>query len=135
VDEDDEALVPTLRKHLKAVTSERDELAKQLESAKRSRRPAGDLEALVEEAMAVAGRFDAALTAEDNDLLRDVLGEVISYVELFFNHAPAAGGKTHSEFARGLIYLRPQRWNESTSGWDVPATTTTTTTRRPPTGC
>jgi DNA invertase Pin-like site-specific DNA recombinase len=126
VDEDDEALVPTLRKHLKAVTAERDELARQVEAARRSRQPAGDLEEVIREAMALAGRFQEALTAEDGDLLREVLGEAVSYVELFFDHSPAPGGKVHSDYARGLIYLRPQRWNESTSGCSVPGSRRTT---------
>jgi DNA invertase Pin-like site-specific DNA recombinase len=128
VDEDDEALVPTLRKHLKAVTTERDELARQVEAARLSRQRPEDLDALVDEAMAQAGRLEGALASADGDMLRDVLGEAVSYVELFFGHEPwGKKGHTHSVFARGLIYLRPQRWNEvftEVNGRSAPSTKT-----------
>jgi hypothetical protein len=121
IDEEDDALVPALRKQLKAAQLEHDELARQVEAARRSRQPAEDVKEVIREAMAMAGRFQEALTAEDSGLLREMLGEAVSYVELFFDHAPSDNGKrTHSKFARGLIYLRPQRWNTSTSGWSVP---------------
>jgi site-specific DNA recombinase len=110
VDEEQDALVPALRQALAEVTAERDRLAKEVEAAKRKGRPADDLEAGVEEALAIMGRLEDAVKAEDSDLLRAVLGEAVSYVELFFTHAPTASGKrTRSTFARGLIYLRPQR--------------------------
>jgi DNA invertase Pin-like site-specific DNA recombinase len=112
VDEEDEALVPSLRKQLKTVTSERDELARQVEAARQSRQPAGDLDTGVEEALAMAGKMSEALEAGDDDLLREVLGEAASYVELFFDHAPTASGKrVRSTYSRGLIHLRQQRWS------------------------
>jgi site-specific DNA recombinase len=119
IDEEDDDLVPALRKQLKAAQLEHDELARQVDAARLARQKPEDLDALVNEAMALAGRFEQALTAEDSDLLREVLGEAVGYVELFFEHEPW-GKRTRSRFARGLIYLRPQRWNECTSGWSVP---------------
>jgi site-specific DNA recombinase len=111
--EEDDALVPALRKQLQAVQREHDELASQLEAIRRQDRPAEDLEAGVEEALALMGRLEKAVEEEDGDLLRDVLGEAVAYVELFFNHEPTSTGKrTRSTFVRGLIYLRPQRWTQ-----------------------
>jgi DNA invertase Pin-like site-specific DNA recombinase len=131
VEEEDDRLVPALRKQLKAVTDEHDDLARQVEAARLSRQKPEDLEAIIKEVEAVAGRFEEALTAEDSDLLREVLGEVVGYVELLFSHEPMGKGKrTHSKFARGLIYLRPQRWNESTSSGSVPGRRWGNTCRR-----
>jgi hypothetical protein len=97
-------------------------VARQVEAARRSQQPAGDLEAEAEEAMALAGRFNGALESGDGDLLREVLGEAVSYVELFFTHEPTATGKrTRSRYARGLIYLRPQRWAQYTQVNGPPA--------------
>jgi DNA invertase Pin-like site-specific DNA recombinase len=127
VEEEDDRLVPALRKQLKAVTDEHDELARQVDAARLSQQKPEDLDALVEEAMAQAGRLEEALASEDGDLLRDVLGEAVSYVELFFEHEPwGKKGRTRSRFARGLIYLRPQRWNECTqvNGRSAPSTKT-----------
>jgi hypothetical protein len=122
VEEEDEALVPALRKQLKAVQRERDELARQAEEARRSQQPNGDLEAGVEEAMAMAGRFNEALESGDGDLLRDVLGEAVSHVELFFDHSrTATGRRVRSTYSRGLIHTRPQRWAEYTQVNGPPA--------------
>jgi hypothetical protein len=128
VEEEDDSLVPDLRKQLKAVRAEHDELAKQVEAAKLSQQKPGDLDALVEEAVAQAGRLEEALTSADGDLLRDVLGEAVSYVEMFYEHEPwGKKGHTRSLFAKGLIYLRPQRWNEfftQVNGRSAPSTKT-----------
>jgi hypothetical protein len=113
VEEEDDALVPDLRRQLKGVRAEHDELAKQVEAARLSQQKPEDLDVLVDEAVAQAGRLEEALTSADSDMLRDVLGEAVSYVEPFFGHEPwGKKGRTHSTFVKGLIYLRPQRWNE-----------------------
>jgi hypothetical protein len=128
VEEEEDALVPALRRQLREVQREHDELARQVEAARLARQKPEDLDALVNEAMAQASRWGEALTSGDDDMLRDVLGEAVSHVELFFDHAPTATGKrTRSRFARGLIYLRPQRWHECTPGRMVLASAATTT--------
>jgi DNA invertase Pin-like site-specific DNA recombinase len=122
VGEEDEALVPALRKQLQAVQREHDELARQVAAARRSGRPGATAEEVIAEALALAGRLDEALAKAGGDQLRAVLGEAISYVELFFEHAPTATGKrVRSRYARGLIYVRPQRWNEYTQVNGPPA--------------
>jgi DNA invertase Pin-like site-specific DNA recombinase len=113
VEEEDDGLVPDLRKQLRVAKDEHNALERQVEEARLARQTPEDLDALAEAAMAQAGRWEEALKAENNDLLRDVLGEAVSHVELFFGHKPwGKKGRTHSTFVKGLIYLRPQRWNE-----------------------
>jgi hypothetical protein len=128
VEEEVDALVPALRKQLLAIQEERDGVAAELASAQRQERPEADAEASVEEALAIMSRLEEAVTKEDNDLLRDVLGEAVAYVELFFTHARSrSGGRHKSTFARGLIYLRPQRWADyiGVNGSPAPCRNTT----------
>ncbi len=113
VEEEDDDLVPDLRKQLKAAKDEHNALERQVEEARLARTSPEDLDALVEEAMAQAGRLEEALASADGDLLRDVLGQAVSYVELFFGHEPwGKKGRVHSKLVKGLIYLRPQRFSE-----------------------
>jgi DNA invertase Pin-like site-specific DNA recombinase len=111
LDEEDEAAVPALRKQLGEMQRERDDLARQLDALRRQENPPVDLDAAADQALAMMDRMEEALTGGDGDLLRELLGEAVSYVELFFTHRPSrTGRRTHSDYARGLIYLRPQVW-------------------------
>jgi hypothetical protein len=128
VDEEDDDLVPALRKQLKVVTAERDELARQVDAIRRSDQPAEDVEEVIAEALGLAGKLEEVLLSAAGDQLRAVLGEAVSSVELFFDHAPTRSGKrTRSRFARGLVYLRPQRFTEyiQVNGSPAPCRNTT----------
>jgi site-specific DNA recombinase len=129
LEEEDEGAVPALRKHMSAIREERDRLAAEVSAATQRGGPqAEDLEAGVEEALAIMGELEAATGAEDNDLLRAVLGRAVAYVELFFDHAPTGGGKrVRSRYARGLVHVRPQRWAQyiEVNGQPAPCRKTT----------
>src|SRR5262249_22830110 len=73
LEEEDDALVPALRRQLQAAQQEHDALAQQVEALRHQGRPAGDLEAGVEEAMALMGRLEQAVNTDDQDMLRGVL--------------------------------------------------------------
>jgi DNA invertase Pin-like site-specific DNA recombinase len=122
LEEEDDSLVPALRKQLQAAQREHDELARQVEAARRHDAPEADPEAVVAEVMAMGRQLEEAVAAEAGDLLREALGRVVSYVELFFDHAPTSSGKrVHSTFAKALIYLGPKSHAEYTGVNGPPA--------------
>jgi DNA invertase Pin-like site-specific DNA recombinase len=106
--EEDESLLPALRQRMKAVLAQRDALAADVAALERAEPSAavGDAEAEVDAALALAGRLEEAMNADDVGLLRAVLQETLSYVEVLFTHRPW-GKKTRCEFARALVYRRP----------------------------
>jgi hypothetical protein len=108
--EEDEGAVPALRRHMTAMREERDCLAAELAAAQAREEPKTDLEAGVEEALAMVARLDTALNAGAGDELRSVLGEAVSRVEMLFHpdRRKTPGGKNRTAFARALIYVRPQ---------------------------
>jgi hypothetical protein len=101
IDEQDQGLLPALRERLRQRQKDRDAVAAEVDALTRAGRPAGTAEA--DEVMGAVGRLGEAKDEE----LREVLGEVVSYVELFFDREPYGKTRTRSRFARGLIYLRP----------------------------
>jgi hypothetical protein len=101
----DDALVPAAREQLRKWHAERDEVAAELERLAVVRTDPADLEAGVDEAVALMGRLQEAITADDADALRVVLAEALDHVELFFAHQPVKRG-TRSVFVRGLAYPR-----------------------------
>jgi site-specific DNA recombinase len=101
IDEQDQSLLPALRERLRQRQKDRDAVAGEVEALTRAGRAPGNAEA--DAVVATVGRL-AEATGEE---LREVLGEIVSYVELFFDHEPYGKGRTRSKFARGLIYLRP----------------------------
>jgi DNA invertase Pin-like site-specific DNA recombinase len=106
--EEDESLLPALRQRMKSVVARRDAAAAEVDALGRADPSAAvaDAEAEVDAALALAGRLEDAMTADDLGLLRAVLQETLSYVEVLFNHRPW-GKKTRCEFARALVYRRP----------------------------
>jgi DNA invertase Pin-like site-specific DNA recombinase len=56
-------------------------------------------------------QFRDAMMEEDGHAMRALLRELISKVELHFDHKPCKG-KTRSIFRRGIIYIRPQKQGE-----------------------
>jgi DNA invertase Pin-like site-specific DNA recombinase len=85
---------------------ERDRLATEVAAIERGLRPSASAEAELDEAEAQLWRLREALTNEDGPEVRAVLQELVSRVELWFEHREV-GRYTKTKFARGLIYLRP----------------------------
>jgi DNA invertase Pin-like site-specific DNA recombinase len=103
--EEDDALVPQLRADLLELVQERDDLAGRLEAAKRSRPDPARLEALVDAALAFAGRLEEAAALADPEAVREMLRQLVARVELWFGERQCGKAKRYP-FARGLIYLR-----------------------------
>jgi len=53
----------------------------------------------------VLRRLDRASTAEEPDLLREVLAEAVTKVEVWFHHEPR-GKRVGCAFARALVWVR-----------------------------
>jgi hypothetical protein len=66
---------------------------------------ADEAEARIDEAVAAMRRLKKAVKKGDWPTLRELLREMLSYLKLWFHHEPF-GKRTHSRYARGLLYLR-----------------------------
>ena len=66
---------------------------------------AEELREKAEGALDVLRRLDGATTAEEPDLLRELLAEVVSKVEVWFHHEPR-GKRVRCTFARALVWVR-----------------------------
>jgi hypothetical protein len=106
---------------LRAWEKERDELRRELHRIE-TESPVKNLEQEIVDATSVLWQLQDALRAEDNALLREVLRQLVSRVELRWTHQQTAK-KTWSRLAGGVIYLRPQEQ------------ITSYTARRSPKGC
>jgi hypothetical protein len=105
--EENEDLVPGLRAHLVVMHKERAALAAEIQQASKAGPQLNCNEGLVDLALAQMARLqEAAQNKDDRSGLRAVLQEMVSAIELWFDHKQV-GRETRCQFARGLIYLRP----------------------------
>jgi DNA invertase Pin-like site-specific DNA recombinase len=101
----DRALLDGYQQGLKALQAERDQLAAELRRAADEPSRAEELREKAEGALDVLRRLDGATTAEEPDLLRELLAEVVSKVEVWFHHEPR-GKRVRCTFARALVWVR-----------------------------
>jgi DNA invertase Pin-like site-specific DNA recombinase len=101
----DRSLFDGYQQGLKALQAERDELAAELRRAEAEPTQAAELRGKVEAALDVLRRLDVATAAEEPDLLREVLAEVVSKVEVWFSHE-STGKRTRCRFARAPVWVR-----------------------------
>jgi transposase len=101
----DRDLLVGYQQRLKAMKAERDQLAAELRRAEVEPTGAAELRGKVEGALEVLRRLDAATAAKEPDLLREVLAEVVTKVEVWFSHE-SSGRRTRCRFARALVWVR-----------------------------
>jgi DNA invertase Pin-like site-specific DNA recombinase len=106
---EDEKLLPVLRGQLHKMQDKHDRLAAELaalEAQPSAAEEAKGLEARIEKAVALVGRLVELRDRADPAALRDVLNEMVSRVEMHFEHTQS-GKHRRSRFQYGLIHLRP----------------------------
>ena len=105
---EDEALLPVLREQLRKMRAEHDRLAAELAALDATTAPAddaGEVEAMIDRAVALVGRLVELRDRADPAALRDVFNEMVARVELHFKvHRKAE--RRRSEFLYGLIHLK-----------------------------
>jgi site-specific DNA recombinase len=100
----DRALLDGYQQGLKSLQAERDQLAAELRRAEAQPDRAADLRGKVAAALDVFRRLDAATAAGEPDLLREVLAEAVTKVEVWFSHEPY-GKRVRCRFARALVWV------------------------------
>jgi DNA invertase Pin-like site-specific DNA recombinase len=90
---------------LKAIKAEREQLAAELRRAEAEPTQAAELRGKIEGALDVLRRLGAATAGQEPDLLREVLAEVVTKVEVWFSHE-TTGKRTRCRFARALVWVR-----------------------------
>jgi site-specific DNA recombinase len=104
---EDEALVPSLQRELKGLHEQQAQLTLKLAlGSDKPARKAQDIDEIVALAGAYVGRLQEALSAASPGKLAMVIREMVSQVEMWFDHQPKGKGRTRCRFAEGLIYLR-----------------------------
>jgi DNA invertase Pin-like site-specific DNA recombinase len=101
----DRSLLDGFQQNLKALQAERDQLAKELARTEAGPTRGAELREKAEAALDVLRRLDLAAAAEEPDLLREVLGEAVAKVELWYSHE-TQGKRTRCRFSRALVWLR-----------------------------
>jgi hypothetical protein len=105
--EEDETLVPSLRRELKDLHEQQTESSLKMALGRDEPAPvAQDIDKVVALAGSYVGQLQEALAAASPEKLAAVIREMVSRVEVWFDHEPLANGATSCRFARGLIYLR-----------------------------
>jgi hypothetical protein len=105
--EDDESLLPELRKELKGLKHQHAELSHRMACLRGVEVPSTeDVDKAVERVGAYVGRLREAFDAESSSDLASVLRDIVSRIELWFNHEPYGNKGTRCKFAEGFIFLR-----------------------------
>jgi site-specific DNA recombinase len=101
-------LVPDLAAKIRAWKAEREQVEQELRGALKTGRLGEDeLEAAVRLAESCLFDLRDAMEKGDSWQARAILTELVSKIELEFEHRPK-GNRTKSTFRRGIIYVRPQ---------------------------
>jgi site-specific DNA recombinase len=101
----DRSLLDGYQLGLKVLQAERDGLEAELARAEAGPTRGAELREKAEGALDVLRRLDLAAAAEEPDLLREVLGEAVAKVELWFSHEQV-GKRVRCRFAQALVWLR-----------------------------
>jgi DNA invertase Pin-like site-specific DNA recombinase len=128
-------LRPALAAKLDEWTRRRDALLSQLQQIERQAAPA-DCEAVADSTLAQLATLRDRLDMADPPALRAVFREMVSRVELWFNHVPYGkhrngGSRERSVVRRGLIHLRPDLLINREVPSERPLTTVTPARARP----
>jgi DNA invertase Pin-like site-specific DNA recombinase len=99
--------VPGLVEVLRRLENERNDLRNELRRAQ-TESAAEALEGQIAAAEGTLWRLGEAVKDENTPLLRTLLRELVSRVELHWRHEKSKGGQTYSRLDRGVIWLRPQ---------------------------
>jgi hypothetical protein len=90
---------------------ERERVLRELETASRSSGTI-DVDELMADVVAKAADLQAAFALSDPRRVQTVLGEMVSKVDLWFDHRQTPR-MVKSVFRQGVAHLRPQRWDEA----------------------
>ena len=101
----DRSLLEDYQQGVKALRAERDKVDAELRRAGSEPTRAADQRQQVEGAVDVLRRLDVASAADEPDLLRDVLAEAVTKIEVWFCHEPR-GKQIRCKFARALVWVR-----------------------------
>jgi site-specific DNA recombinase len=108
LEEEDAALVPVLRAKLQEWQRKRGELQDRLDGLEKNRLRVTNVEAQVEAAVAELWTLHERLDDARPEQLREVLGQLVSKVELWFEQVPyGKAGRMQGVFSRGLVTIRP----------------------------
>jgi site-specific DNA recombinase len=99
------SLLKGYQEGLKAIQVERDQVEAELRRAEATPTQAVDQRRQVEAAVDILRRLDAASTAGEPDLLRDVLSEAVDRIELWFSH-DTHGKRVRCKFVQALVWVR-----------------------------
>jgi DNA invertase Pin-like site-specific DNA recombinase len=93
---------------LTEVRQKRAQVARELEALERSlATPAGELERVVNDAITVLYQLRDRICGAEPDRLREVLKQMVSSIELYFEEEPKKK-KVYHRLVRGVVKLRPQ---------------------------
>jgi hypothetical protein len=104
---EDERYLPVIRKELDRLQAQLEQAQKALEASVKVPIDVEDAEATIEGTLALVSQLDDVLTNGDASEVRKALHQLITKVEVYFNHA-VKGGQTRSTFARALVYFSPE---------------------------
>jgi DNA invertase Pin-like site-specific DNA recombinase len=101
----DLSLLDGYQKGLKALQAERDQAEADLRREEAAPRPAGETMARVKKAVAKLQALSTAAAASEADLLRELLAEVVTKIEVWFHHEQTPR-RVRCKFARALVWVR-----------------------------
>jgi hypothetical protein len=104
---EDERYLPVIRKELDRLQAQLEPVQKALEASIKVPIDVEDAEATIEGTLALVSQLDDVLARADASEVRKTLHQLITKVEVYFNHA-VKGGQTRSTFARALVYFNPE---------------------------
>jgi DNA invertase Pin-like site-specific DNA recombinase len=104
-------LMPECATALRGLKEERDRLTAELEALRKPTTARAEVEEVIQTVEQQMKRLREAVVESDPSLVRAVLQDMVSKVELHFEQVPR-GKRTSSRFTRGVIYLRTLGANE-----------------------
>jgi site-specific DNA recombinase len=107
------SLRPGLYRKLEGLSEERKRLAADLESLSRHSVSEKDDQAEIDRAIGALSNLGDALEAAKPEDTKELLGSIVTKIELFYDHEETEAGRQTSTFTHGLIYLRP----DAGEGW------------------
>jgi site-specific DNA recombinase len=102
----DRALFDGYQEGLKQLQAERQQVEADLRQAEATPTRAEDQRRQVEGALKVLRRLDMATAADEPDLLREVLAEVVTKIEVWFSHEPWGTKRVRCKFAQAPVWVR-----------------------------
>ena len=101
-------IVSTLYRKLEEYKSERDRLSRDLEALSRHEtNGTGKDDKEIDRAIKALRTLSKALNRAKPEDTKELLGSIVSKIELYFDHQETKAGRKTSKFSHGLIYIRP----------------------------